>query len=79
MAKPAPKQFFTEWSRARHVIEPFEIPQHWTRIRSGDGGSAKPFAFHWAAVVQATLQHDGRTLPRGALVIYRECYGMQAR
>ena len=70
-------QFFTEWSRARHVIEPFEIPQHWTRIRSGDWGSAKPFAFHWAAVVQDTFQHDGRTLPRGALVIYREYYGMQ--
>ncbi len=53
------------------------IPSHWTRIRSGDWGSAKPFAFHWAAVVQDTFQHDGRTLPRGALVIYREYYGMQ--
>jgi hypothetical protein len=70
-------QFFTEWSRSRHVIEPFMIPHHWTRIRSGDWGSAKPFAFHWAAVVQDTFQHDGRTLPRGALVIYREYYGMQ--
>jgi hypothetical protein len=27
-------------------IEPFEIPSHWTRIRSGDWGSARPFAFH---------------------------------
>ena len=70
-------QFFTEWSRSRHVIEPFMIPHHWTRIRSGDWGSAKPFAFHWAAVVQDTFQHDGRTLPRGALVIYREYYRMQ--
>jgi hypothetical protein len=24
-----------------------EIPSHWTRIRSGDWGSASPFAFHW--------------------------------
>ena len=31
----------------------------------------------WAAVVQDTFEHDGRTLPRGALVIYREYYGMQ--
>ena len=61
-------QFFTEWSRARHVIEPFEIPPHWTRICSGDWGSARPFAFHWAAVVQDTFQHDGRTLQIEAVV-----------
>jgi hypothetical protein len=68
-------QFFTEWSRARHVVEPFQIPQHWTRMRSLDWGSAKPFAVLWAAVVQDTCTHDGRTIPRGALVVYREYYG----
>jgi hypothetical protein len=53
-------QFFTEWSRARHVIEPFNVPSHWTRIRSGDWGSARPFAFHWAAVVPVAPYPEGR-------------------
>ena len=70
-------QFFDEWSRARHVIAPFEIPSHWIRIRAMDWGSAKPFAVYWAAVVQDDMEHDGRVLPRGALVVYREYYGMQ--
>ena len=70
-------QFFTEWSRTRHVVEPFAIPEGWTRARGLDWGSARPFAVLWAAVVQDTFEHDGRMLPRGALVIYREYYGMQ--
>ena len=49
----------------------------WTRARGLDWGSARPFAVLWAAVVQDTFEHDGRMLPRGALVIYREYYGMQ--
>ena len=28
-------------------------------------------------MVHDTFPHDGRTLPRGALVVYREYYGMQ--
>ncbi len=70
-------QFFTEWSRRKHVIEPFAIPELWTKARGLDWGSARPFAVLWAAVVQDTFVHDGKTLPRGALVIYREYYGMQ--
>ena len=71
-------QFFSEWSRARHVIEPFSIPPHWTRIRALDWGSARPFAVLWAAVVQDDQElDDGRVLPRGALLVYREYYGAQ--
>ena len=70
-------QFFTEWSRAKHVVEPFADPAALDRSRGLDWGSAKPFAVLWAAVVQDTFEHDGRTIPRGALVIYREYYGMQ--
>jgi hypothetical protein len=63
--------FFPEFSADRHIIAPFEIPEHWSRIRMGDWGSAKPFAILWAAVSDGTLER----IPRGALVIYREWYG----
>jgi hypothetical protein len=63
--------FFPEFSVDRHLIEPFEIPAHWARIRMGDWGSAKPFAILWAAVSDGSLEH----IARGALVIYREWYG----
>ena len=68
--------FFDCWSTERHVLRPFTIPQHWTRFRSFDWGSAKPFSVGWWAV--ASEDHDiegGRTIPRGALVRYREWYG----
>src|SRR4051812_49784360 len=37
---------------------------------------SRPPSLLWATVVQDTFGHDGRTIPRGALVIYREYYGM---
>lgn len=67
--------FFDEWSMARHVIDPFAIPEHWVRFRAGDWGSAKPFAFLWFAVSDGTLPGH----PRGQLVAYREWYGMEDR
>jgi hypothetical protein len=71
--------FFPEWSEARHVIPPMPIPPHWTRFRAGDWGSARPFSFGWYVVVQDDHPvGDGRVLPRGAVVRYREYYGMQA-
>lgn len=39
-----------EWDSAKHVIEPFEIPKHWTRFRGLDHGSKHPAACLWAAV-----------------------------
>src|SRR5215471_112725 len=38
--------FFECWS-SRLVLRPFEIPSDWTRFRSGDWGSARPFSFGW--------------------------------
>jgi hypothetical protein len=38
--------FFDEWSDL-HIIKPFEMPEHWTRLISGDWGSARPFSFGW--------------------------------
>lgn len=70
--------FFDNWSSARHVIRPFEIPKEWPRIRAGDWGSAKPFSFGWYALVTDTYQvPDGPTLPRGCMVKYREWYGIK--
>lgn len=69
--------FFPEWSEERHVIPPLHIPQHWTRFRAMDWGSAHPFSVGWYAVVQDDHPiGDGRTLPRNAVVRYREYYGM---
>jgi hypothetical protein len=50
--------FFDCWDTARHVLRPFEIPPDWTRFRSGDWGSAKPFSFGWWAVVGDKLQTE---------------------
>jgi hypothetical protein len=70
--------YFDCWQTAKHVIRPFEIPAHWLRFRSGDWGSAKPFSFGWWGVASEDFQHpDGQTIPRGALVRYREWYGVK--
>jgi hypothetical protein len=75
--------FFSEWNAARHVIAPFEIPADWLRFRSADWGSAKPFSVGWWAVVgddcEAQTGDRERTvvLPRGAIIRYREWYGMK--
>ncbi len=72
--------FFTEWSEARHVLRPVTLPEFWLRFRSGDWGSAKPYAFHWFAVASDDWQHpDGVIVPRGALIAYRELYGIRTR
>jgi hypothetical protein len=63
--------YFPEFSGAKHVIAPFEIPKHWYRIRAMDWGSARPFCVLWFAVSDGTVGN----IPRGALVCYREWYG----
>jgi hypothetical protein len=68
--------FFEEWDEKRHVIPPFPIPQHWMRFRSMDWGSYSPFSVGWWAVASDDQPlFDGRLIPRGALVRYREWYG----
>lgn len=68
--------FFEELTQQRHGVAPFKIPEEWTRFRSGDWGSAKPFSIGWHAVVSDDYKlPDGRTIPRGAIVRYREWYG----
>lgn len=62
--------FFDCWDRAKHVIKPFKIPKEWTRFRSFDWGSAKPFSVGWWAISDGSLN-----IPKNALVRYREWYG----
>lgn len=69
--------FFDCFDRSRHVLRPFIIPKHWLRFRAGDWGSAKPFAFGWFAVASEDyIVGPGVVIPRGALVMYREWYGI---
>ena len=53
-------QYFTEFSRERHVIEPFEIPIGWRRFRTIDYGLDR-LACLWIAVS-----------PEGRFFVYRE-------
>lgn len=53
-------QYFTEFSSALHVCEPFPIPPHWRRYRAFDYGLDR-LACVWAAVD-----------PEGTAYIYRE-------
>jgi hypothetical protein len=55
---------FTEFDRNIHIIEPFEIPIHWERIKGIDYGYASESACVWGAV-----DRDD-----GTLIIYRELY-----
>lgn len=64
------------WRERGGVCRPFSIPKHWRRFRSGDWGSARPFSFGWWAVASENFEHpDGFTIPRNAIVRYREWYG----
>lgn len=68
--------FFDKLDRTKHGLQPFTVPDNWMRFRSFDWGSAKPFSVGWWAVVQDDFEApDGKTLPRGAIVRYREWYG----
>jgi hypothetical protein len=71
--------FFDEWSTAKHVLRPVALPDFWMRYRAADWGSAKPFSVNWLAVASDAWRHpDGVTIPRGALIQYREWYGSKS-
>lgn len=67
--------FFDTWSTARHVVQPFEIPEGWMKFRSMDWGFARPFSVGWWAVAADSYDTGGKIIPRGAMVRYREWYG----
>src|SRR5210317_1506185 len=41
---------FPEFSRSKHVVEPFDLPTHWPRIRAADYGYASPSCVLWGAI-----------------------------
>ena len=57
-------QFFEELSRDMHIVDPFEIPDHWERFGAYDYGYNHPSVFGWFAV-----NEDGR------VYLYREFVG----
>jgi len=62
--------FFPEFSD-KHICLPIKLPDHWTRFRAFDWGSARPFDCLWFAVSDGELPQ----FPRDALIVYREWYG----
>ncbi len=73
--------FFDCVRRQKHQLPGFDPPKHWTRFRSLDWGSAKPFSIGWWCVAEAEWVkfRDGteRIFPAGALIRYREWYGVK--
>jgi hypothetical protein len=67
--------YFPEFSYASHVIPKQPLPDHWTRIRAMDWGSAAPFCVLWAAVSDGSETPNGRFFPKDSLIVYREWYG----
>lgn len=54
---------YEAWDRAAHVVNRFEIPPDWRRVRSVDFGYTNPFVCQWWAVD-----------PDGRAYLYRELY-----
>lgn len=72
--------FFDNIRQEKHMLPPFSPPKHWTRFRSFDWGSAKPFSVGWWVIaehewVDGFLDGKERIFPKGALIRYREWYG----
>jgi len=67
--------FFAEFDVEKHVVPPQHLPEDWPRFRSMDWGSAKPFSVGWWALSDGSLP----AFPRGALIRYREWYGVKTK
>ena len=66
--------YFDKFDKNIHVVEPFEIPSQWYRIRAYDYGYSAPFSVGWYAVSEGK-EINGYYYPTGALIKYREYYG----
>lgn len=67
--------FFDCWS-SKMVIRPFAVPDDWLRFRSFDWGSARPFSVGWWAISDGQPVGSGIVYPKGAMIRYREWYGV---
>lgn len=59
-------QYFKEWNKEIHTVEPFSIPDGWRKFIALDWGYTNPFAVLWLAI-----DYDGR------VYVYRELYDTQ--
>jgi len=66
--------YFDKFDKAKNVVEPFQIPRGWYKIRAYDYGYAAPFSVGWYTVSDGR-EIDGYFYPKGALIKYREYYG----
>ena len=67
--------YFDSFSEEKHVItEELFIPDHVTRFRAMDWGSAKPFSVGWYAVSDGTFG-----FAKNALIKYQEWYGWNGK
>ena len=62
--------YFPEFSIGKHVIEPFQIPDYWTKFRAIDWGYSDHTCCLWIAVSDGSIEG----IQKGALVVYRELY-----
>jgi hypothetical protein len=68
-------QFFPEWNPDTHVIEPFPIPDEFMRFMVIDHGTSEPAAICWFFMVGDAYQlPNGKILPKGSMILYREKY-----
>ena len=73
--------FFDEWDEANHVLDTFSfkplIRSDVLKFRAFDWGSYRPFSCGWYALIPEDLDFEGKLIPKGAMVKYREWYGSQ--
>lgn len=79
--------FFDCIRDSMHKLPTFAPPKEWTRFRSMDWGSAKPFSVAWWVIVEDDVMlsdlvadmrgYRDRKIPRGSLIRYREWYGVK--
>jgi hypothetical protein len=60
-------QYFKEWNSSVHVIEPFKIPEFWTRALGMDWGYSTPTVILWVAFAP---KND--PVHKGTAYVYRE-------
>jgi len=61
-------RFFDEWAEDTHVVQDKDIPAHWFKWGSLDGGTAAPFSFHiHAADEEGNVHTFGEVYQAGLL------------
>jgi hypothetical protein len=68
--------------RDKHGLRPFKPLDHWVKFQVIDWGYAKPYCVSWFCVpdedtiLAETDDYPEKLLPKGALIMYREHYGI---